>query len=85
MSNQTRLVSLVETLLNTAIGFIVSYLAWPPIAATAGLEYTGGQHAAVTAAFTLLSVVRGYVIRRFFNGGLHRVAVRAVAACRRGV
>lgn len=78
--NQSRLVSLIETLANTAIGFIVSYLAWPFIAAAADLHYTNGQHAGVTAAFTVLSVARGYVIRRFFNGGLHRLAIRLASA-----
>lgn len=81
--NQTRLVSLIETLVNTAIGFVVSYLAWPPIAAMTGLEYTGGQHAAVTLAFTVLSVARGYVIRRFFNTYLHRLAVWVASILRR--
>lgn len=73
---QTRLVSLIETLVNTGVGLVVSFVAWPLIAAAAELHYTNGQHAGVTAAFTVLSVARGYVIRRFFNGGLHRLAVR---------
>lgn len=73
---QTRLVSLIETLVNTGVGLVVSFVAWPPIAAMVGLDYTGGQHVAITAAFTAVSVARGYVIRRFFNGGMHRLAVR---------
>lgn len=73
---QTRLVSLIETLLNTAIGFAVSFVGWPIAAAITGIEYGHGQHVAVVAFFTVLSVVRGYVIRRFFNAGLHMAAVR---------
>ena len=79
---QSRLVSLIETLVNTGVGLVVSFLAWPPIAAMVGLDYTGGQHVAITAAFTAVSVARGYVIRRFFNGGLHRLAIRLALSLR---
>lgn len=75
---QSRLVSLIETLVNTGVGLVVSFLAWPPIAAMVGLDYTGGQHVAITA----VSVARGYVIRRFFNGGLHRLALRLALSLR---
>ena len=79
---QSRLVSLIETLVNTGVGLVVSFLAWPPIAAMVGLDYTGGQHVAITAAFTAASVARGCVIRRFFNGGLHRLALRLALSLR---
>lgn len=72
---QTRLVSLIETLLNTAIGFLVSFAGWPIAAAMTGIEYGHGQHVAVVAFFTALSVARGYVIRRWFNSGMHFAAV----------
>ena len=73
---QTRLVSLIETLLNTVIGFGVSFIGWPVAAALTGITYSDGQHWGVVAFFTVLSVARGYAIRRFFNKGLHSAAVR---------
>ena len=73
---QTKLTSLIETLLNTLIGFIVSFAGWPVAAAMTGVAYSSGQHTGIVAFFTVLSVARGYVIRRFFNAGLHLVAVR---------
>lgn len=73
---QTRLVSLIETLLNTALGFVVSFIGWPIAAALTGIQYSHGQHWAVVGFFTVLSVARGYVVRRFFNAGLHLAAVR---------
>ncbi len=73
---QTRLVSLVETLLNTAIGLLISFLGWPIAAAISGIEYGHGQHVFVVAFFTVLSVARGYVIRRWFNNGLRTTAVK---------
>lgn len=73
---QSKLVSFIEALLNTVIGFAVSFIGWPVAAALTGIEYTSGQHWVVITFFTVLSVVRGYALRRFFNNGLHLVAVR---------
>jgi len=73
---QTKLTSLIETLMNTAIGFSISFVGWPVAAAMTGIEYSHGQHWAVVAFFTVISVARGYVIRRFFNNGLHLAAVK---------
>lgn len=74
--DQSRLVSLIEVCFNTAIGFLVAYIAWPPAAAMFGLPYTHGQHFGIVAFFTVISVARGYVIRRWFNNGMHLAAVR---------
>lgn len=74
--NQTKTTSLIETLLNTAIGFAVSFLSWPIAAALTGINYTHSQHWAVVAFFTAISIARGYTIRRFFNNGLHILAAK---------
>lgn len=71
---QSRLSSLIEALINTAIGFIVSFIAWPIAADLNGMEYTTGQHFGVVLFFTLLSVARGYVIRRWFNHSISKKA-----------
>ena len=73
---QTRLISLIETLINTVIGFIVSFAGWPVAATLTGVEYSNGQHWVIVAFFTVLSVARGYIIRRFFDNDLHRVAIK---------
>lgn len=72
--HQTRIQSLVETYINTFIGFMLSFLAWPLAAGVCQLQYTSSQHFGVVLFFTLLSVLRGYVIRRFFNARLHNAA-----------
>lgn len=71
---QSRIESLVETCLNTAIGFVVSYCAWPFVAWLYHLPYSHGQAFGITAIFTVLSVTRGYVVRRWFNNGIHQAA-----------
>ena len=72
--NQTKLESFVETCLNTAAGFVISFCAWPVVAAVFGYPYSVASNLAITLIFTVLSVARGYAIRRWFNAGLHKAA-----------
>jgi len=72
--NQTRLESLIETIINTLIGFILSFIAWPVAAALFNMPYNHGQHFGIVLFFTVVSVARGYVIRRWFNGRLKLTA-----------
>ena len=73
--NQTRIGSLIETLMNTFIGFLASFFAWPMAAYIFSIEYGHGQHVGMVAFFTVISVLRGYVVRRWFNARLHRMAL----------
>lgn len=74
--NQTRLQSLIETVINTLIGFILSFIAWPVAAFLFDMPYTHGQHFGIVMFFTVISVARGYVIRRWFNARLKLTASR---------
>lgn len=74
--NQTRLASLIEAAINTLIGFVIAYLAWPPAAWFFGIEYQHSQQFGIVLFFTVLSVARGYVVRRWFNRRLHALSVR---------
>lgn len=76
MSDQSRLTSLVEVCLNTAIGFVVSAAAWPLIATMMGYPVTASHTVIVTSIYTVLSIARSYVVRRFFARGLHNTALR---------
>lgn len=64
---QSRVESFVETCVNTFVGFGVSYLAWPIIAWKCDMQYDQAQHWEMVFWFTLLSVARGYAVRRWFN------------------
>lgn len=71
--NQTRLESLLEAGVNTAIGFFVALWTWQFIVAPLmGYAVTLADNLLITGIFTVVSVARGYVLRRFFNSGLHR-------------
>lgn len=65
---QTRFVSFVEASLNTASGFIVSLLAWQFVVAPLfGYTVTWETNLYLTGIFTVISIVRSYLWRRFFE------------------
>ena len=79
MSEQSRLVSLIESVCNTGSGFLVSLVVWQWIVAPAyGYHVTLATNLGVTGTFTIVSVLRGYAWRRFFARGLHRTVVRVL-------
>jgi hypothetical protein len=67
--NQSRIDSLMESVVNIIIGLIVSTIAnWAILPAVLGVSMTLGQNVLIGLAFTAISLVRSYVIRRAFNG-----------------
>jgi hypothetical protein len=74
--NQTRLGSLIEVCINIAIGFAINWVANLYILPLYGFHITGGQAFSMGLIFTVISVVRSYVIRRWFNNYLHAAAQR---------
>lgn len=78
--NQTRRQSLVEALVNTAIGFVVSFLCQLWIMPLVGVKVTLAQDLAIISLFTVVSVARQYVIRRWFNAKLVELAQRLSGA-----
>lgn len=63
---QTRTASAIETLASTAFGFGVSWAATPFILAWFGYQTTVGSSFGITAVYTALSLLRGYIVRRVF-------------------
>lgn len=64
---QSRKHSLFESLVNTAIGFLVSMLTWVIVARLYGIPMTWADNLGITAIFTIVSIARQYVLRRIFN------------------
>ena len=83
--NQTRLESLLESMVNILIGYFVALVSQLVIFPKFGIDVTFGENLLIGFWFTLISLVRSYVIRRWFNAGLHRavavVAKRFIACC----
>lgn len=72
---QSRLESAIETVLQVATGFWISFLVWTLIVAPLyGIPYSGLQGLSITGIFTVSSLLRMYTIRRFFNNGYHKLA-----------
>lgn len=64
---QSRLESLIEAIVNTSVGFTITLVMLPIVNYICGIQMSGGQMTASTALFTVISVARGYAIRRWFN------------------
>jgi hypothetical protein len=81
--NQTRLGSLIESLINVVVGFSINFTANMFIFPLFGFHITAGANLALGAVYTVISVVRSYCIRRWFNAKLHTMAQLAAAAMTR--
>ena len=64
---QTRTQSMIESLASTGIGFFIALLTQIAVARAFDLNTTAGQDLAITAIFTVISIARGYCVRRAFN------------------
>jgi hypothetical protein len=72
--NQTKLESLFESVINVGSGFILAFIIWQTIAPIfLGYEITYAENFVLTSIFTVVSVARGYIWRRFFNAGIHKL------------
>jgi membrane protein implicated in regulation of membrane protease activity len=67
MGQQTKKNSILESITNTTIGVLITFIFSPIIYDMVGIEYTYSQLGMATILFTILSIVRGYIVRRFFN------------------
>lgn len=73
---QTRLGSLIESAMNILIGYWVALLSQLAIFPMFGIHIPFHDNLLIGAWFTLISLARSYIIRRWFNARLHRAAMR---------
>ena len=71
---QTRLQSLIESVMNIAIGYLVALGSQLLIFPMFDIHVSLTTNIWIGAWFTLISLVRSYVIRRWFNARLKRAA-----------
>lgn len=64
---QSQWESMIETFLNTASGFAISWLLTTWVLPLYGFAVTAGQGFQITCIFTVISVLRSYLWRRTFN------------------
>lgn len=74
--NQTKLGSLVESLMNIAIGYGVALMSQIILFPVFDIHISITTNLWIGAWFTAISLVRSYVIRRWFNARLHAAALK---------
>jgi predicted Na+-dependent transporter len=67
MGSQTKVNSILESISNVSIGLLTTLIFSPIIYSLVGMTYTYSQLGVVTVLFTIISIARSYIIRRFFN------------------
>lgn len=65
---QSRKQSAVEALVNIAVGFVVALVSQLVIFPLYGVYVPLSTDLVITAWFTVISLARSYLLRRFFNG-----------------
>ena len=74
---QTRLGSFIEAWINVLIGFVINFAANMLILPAFGFTaLTLETNFYIGLAYTVVSVIRSYVIRRWFNAKLHAASMR---------
>ena len=64
---QSRTMSLVEAVANVVVGFGFAVLTQVLVFPVFGIAVTFDQHVSIAVIFTLVSLARGYVLRRLFQ------------------
>lgn len=65
--SQSRKQSFVESLTNVAIGYSINYIANLIVMPLFGFHVTLEQNLWLGAIYTLISITRSYLIRRWYN------------------
>lgn len=71
---QTKLSSLIEAVINNLIAFPITFVIGPIVYPFFGHTFSMTQNLGITAVFSAVSIVRSYVIRRWFNAKIKRMA-----------
>ena len=64
---QSKRESLIETLTNVGIGWFISFIANMLVLPLFGYNINLTDGVLISIIFTIISIVRGYVVRRWFN------------------
>lgn len=65
---QSKLGSFVEACANIAVGFMINFTANMIVLPWFGFDITASKAFGIGIVFTVISLVRSYAIRRWFNG-----------------
>jgi hypothetical protein len=71
---QSRKGSLIEAGINVLIGYWINFIANLTILPMFGFNITLSQNLMIGLIFTVISVARSYIVRRYFNALIHKAA-----------
>ena len=69
---QSKVESMIEAFFNIGSGFILSVIVWQILAHYLGIPMPLAKNLFITSIFTVVSLARSYLWRRFFNARLKR-------------
>lgn len=73
---QSRRSSLVEACMNTIIGYFISLIVQLIVYPAFGAKFTFMDNIHIGFIFMVVSLIRSYVIRRWFEQYIHRAAIK---------
>lgn len=76
--NQTRLSSFIEAMINVVIGYGIAIASQIVIFPMFGIYIDLKTNLWIGMWFTLISLIRSYTIRRWFNARIHKFATSVV-------
>jgi hypothetical protein len=65
--SQSKKGSLIESLVNIVVGYVLSNIIWAVIAWYQDLDFTWQRNVGIVSIFTVASLIRSYTLRRLFN------------------
>ena len=65
--SQSRAMSFIEAATNVIVGYVLAIATQLAVFPFFGLEASLSEHLAIGAAFVMISLARGYVLRRIFE------------------
>ena len=78
MANQTPIESFLEIGVNVLIGYFIAMGIQTLVFPLYGITVSHSTNAQMTLIFTAVSMVRSYLIRRFFNNNLGLVVIKKI-------
>lgn len=64
---QSRMMSFLEAVTNVVVGFLLAVLTQMLVFPAFGIAVAFYEHLSIAGIFTLVSLARGYLLRRVFN------------------
>jgi len=77
---QSRIHSLVESLVNVAIGYLIAVAAQIAVFPLFGYSIKLGDNFLIGLVFAAISIARSYIIRRWFTSGVRLGSAKSAAA-----